>query len=894
MALNGFAILSALVGLQEVKQRDIQRSKTNSQDLSLAASQSAANIIEKIDLSLRMVAHEIERTLNQTSSNGPSIDDIVARQFKLVAESENLSVTASDGTVISHQGLKKPATFNVADRAYFIALKRGHEGLYVSKPLISRLSGSPILIFARSYRHPDGRFAGVVAIPAALEHFQKVVSGYGLGETSQLSLRADDFSLIVRHPDSIHGEKLEAGSPVILSREIKDALARNPDSGTYLAASPMDGLRRISSYQRLPNAPIYALCGIAEEEFLTDWFNLRWVTLSSLTIFLALTHLAAWALYRFWRKQQQDATELRQSHAQLQAALQEVHDLDKSLLAAREVGGLGTYSLDLVHDAWTRSPEQETIFGVGADYPRTRDSWRRLVHEDDLSLLLEYFADCVRTGTQAFDFEYRITRPLDGAVRWVQGVGKMEYDNGVPIRLIGAVKDVTEQKENRKRIEHLAYHDPLTGLPNRALLADRLHQALARARRHDELLAVCYLDLDGFKPINDAWGHDVGDALLIQAAQRLQLCTRDGDTVARLGGDEFIVLLCGIRNDAELEKVAQRMLVEIGKPYLVGDKTATLTMSMGMTVFPRDDAEEADALIRHADQAMYDAKRNGRNRIHRFDSESDRLRQEHQDHYARIVAALENDEFRLHYQPKVDMRSGAVIGMEALLRWQHPECGLLLPGSFLPGVADTDFTRPLGDWVLREALSQKRDWQAQGLDITVCVNIFGHHLQQADFIARFTEILAEFPDVPASGLDMEILETTAMRDLDAVSRRIQECAALGVDFALDDFGTGYSSLTYFRHLPVRFLKIDRSFVANILDSAEDQALVESLVDMAHALDRKVIAEGVETVEHGIPLVRYGCDYAQGFGIARPMPTDQVLPWIDAWRMPEGWKAAIDS
>jgi diguanylate cyclase (GGDEF)-like protein/PAS domain S-box-containing protein len=441
-------------------------------------------------------------------------------------------------------------------------------------------------------------------------------------------------------------------------KEFQDAIARNPGSGTYHAASPMDGLRRVSSYHLLPNAPIYAFCGIAEEEFLADWENLRAVTLASLALFLALTHLVAYTLYRFWRKQQQDAVGLRQSHAQLQAALQEVRDLDKSLLAAREVGGLGTYCLDFTTDAWTRSPEQETIFGIGADYPRTGSAWRALIHQDDLPLLLGYVEDCRRTGNDTFDFEYRITRPRDGAMRWIHGVGKLEHDNGVPMRLLGAVKDVTGQKENRERIEYLAYHDNLTGLPNRALLADRMHQALARARRHDELLAVCYLDLDGFKPVNDAWGHDVGDALLIQAAQRLQACTRDGDTVARLGGDEFIVLLCGIRDEAELDKVAQRMLTTIGKPYPMGDKTATLTMSMGMTVYPHDAAEEADALIRHADQAMYEAKRKGRNRIHRFDSEGDRLRQEYQSHYARIVSALENDEFRLHYQPKVNLRNG--------------------------------------------------------------------------------------------------------------------------------------------------------------------------------------------------------------------------------------------
>ena len=230
--------------------------------------------------------------------------------------------------------------------------------------------------------------------------------------------------------------------------------------------------------------------------------------------------------------------------------------------------------------------------------------------------------------------------------------------------------------------------------------------------------------------------------------------------------------------------------------------------------------------------------------------------------------------------------------MEALIRWRHPERGLLLPGSFLPDIENTDFTRPLGDWVLREALRQKRRWMAEGSDLTVCLNMFGHHLQQADFIERFVGILAEFPDIPAKGIDFEILETTAMRDLKAVSNRIQECARLGVDFALDDFGTGYSSLTYFRHLPVKFLKIDRSFVGDILTNREDQALVEHIVGMAHALNRKVVAEGVETIEHALPLLRYGCDYAQGFGIARPMPSEAVLPWIAQWRMPEAWASIL--
>jgi predicted signal transduction protein with EAL and GGDEF domain len=379
---------------------------------------------------------------------------------------------------------------------------------------------------------------------------------------------------------------------------------------------------------------------------------------------------------------------------------------------------------------------------------------------------------------------------------------------------------------------------------------------------------------------------------LIEVARRLQTCTRADDTVARLGGDEFVVLLCGLKDENELRKVADRMLAAICEPFAVGNSFANLTMSMGVTVFTPDTDEDADALIRHADQAMYEAKRSGKNRISRFDSTNDRRIQERQTRRSRIATALQNREFCLYFQPKVELRTGMVAGVEALIRWQHPEQGLLLPGTFLPDVENSELTGPLGDWVLREALRQKRRWAEDGLNLSVSVNVFGRQLQKTDFIDRLTAILNEFPDLPSSGLDLEILETTAMRDIEAVSSRIRECRRLGVDFSLDDFGTGYSSLTYFRHLPVSFLKIDRSFVAEILENLQDQSLVQNIVGMAHALGRKVVAEGVESLEHGVPLLRYGCDQAQGFGIARPMPADDLISWVRQWRMPEVWKAAL--
>lgn len=482
--------------------------------------------------------------------------------------------------------------------------------------------------------------------------------------------------------------------------------------------------------------------------------------------------------------------------------------------------------------------------------------------------------------------------PVSGIERWLEtSVQQARTGDGEEDGFYAILRDITDEVRSAEQVNYLAYHDSLTGLPNRALMIDRLRQAIIRGEREDSLVVVCYLDLDGFKFLNDTWGHSTGDSVLIQLAARLQECVRGTDTVARLGGDEFVVLLGGIDKREEIPATIMRLLKAAGTPIPISDaREITLSASIGVSVCPLD-GEEPDVLLRNADQAMLMAKQSGRNRYSLFDTELDhRTRTRHQIS-TNVEKGLGKGEFVLFYQPRVDMSQGTVVGVEALIRWAHPEEGLILPVGFLPYVEGSDVAIQLGQWVLAEALSQMRRWAALGLDLPVSVNISGHHLQAPGFSAHLARLIEAHPDVPPEHLEIEIPETTAMDDVEKVARIIRESAALGVGFALDDFGTGHSSLTYFRRLPAQTLKIDKSFVRDILDDPEDLAIVKGVVALARSFGREVVAEGLETLEHGVPLLVIGCQRAQGYGIAHPMPADALPAWVAQWQSPSLWQEA---
>jgi len=471
----------------------------------------------------------------------------------------------------------------------------------------------------------------------------------------------------------------------------------------------------------------------------------------------------------------------------------------------------------------------------------------------------------------------------------LQAVSVVHDALGQVLHYVSVFTDISQIKAHELELDRVANYDPLTQLPNRRLLSDRLQQALIRAERSGKLCAVCFLDLDGFKAINDLHGHAVGDQVLVGVAAHLSAVLRADDTLARLGGDEF-VLVAAVASPDECTLILDRVLQVVRQPVGEGDHVFSLTASIGVSLFPADNADP-DTLLRHADQAMYQAKQAGKNRYQLFDPEIDRQSQAHRQQLAQLRLALEADQLVLFYQPKVDLVTGEVIGAEALIRWQHPQNGLLQPGAFLPGVYGSDLEQPLGEWVVEAALRQMQAWRDGGTAVKVSVNVSANHLLRPDFSERLAHALTRHPGIPPSDLELEVLETAAIADMEQAVDILQRCADLGVRFSLDDFGTGYSSLTYLRKLPVHTLKIDQSFVRNMLTDAEDLGIVHGVIQLAAAFQRQVIAEGVETLAHGVRLRALGCRVGQGYGISRPMPADQFLPWCTQWQAEQRWTSA---
>jgi diguanylate cyclase (GGDEF)-like protein/PAS domain S-box-containing protein len=447
--------------------------------------------------------------------------------------------------------------------------------------------------------------------------------------------------------------------------------------------------------------------------------------------------------------------------------------------------------------------------------------------------------------------------------------------------------DITLLKQNQLQLEHIAHYDALTQLPNRTLLADRLKQAIIQSKRSNHSIAIAFIDLDGFKAVNDAHGHAIGDELLMTLSLRMKDALRDGDTLSRFGGDEFVVILANLEKESDCEPILERLLKSISTEVIVSDTVVKVSASIGVTLYPQDKADDGQ-LIRHADQAMYIAKQNGKNCYHIFDTIYDDAITTKREHIKEVSDAFNNNDFLLYYQPKVNMKTGRIIGVEALIRWQHPTRGLLNPIDFLPIIEDQAISIDIGYWIINEALTQINRWEQQGFYFPVSVNIDPRQLQQHDFTTRLDTILAQHPSIDPSALQLELLETCAFSDINDVASIMSQCLELGVSFAIDDFGTGYSSLTYLRRLPANLIKIDQSFVRDMLKNNDDFAIVTGVVGLAVSFNREVIAEGVETVAHGRALLKLGCELAQGYGIARPMPANKIIEWSSHWKVDPEW------
>ena len=472
------------------------------------------------------------------------------------------------------------------------------------------------------------------------------------------------------------------------------------------------------------------------------------------------------------------------------------------------------------------------------------------------------------------NFESQVYR-RDGSIIWISENARVVKDTDGSVQFFeGTVVDVTERRLHDEKLEYQASHDSLTGLPNRSLLRDRIEQAIAKARRDGHLVAVVFVDLDHFKLINDSLGHHVGDRLLLEVSDRLIACVRGHDSVARQGGDEFVIVLTEQNDENEIIAVVSRLLEAISQPWIDNGQEYGLSCSVGVSCYPRD-GDDPDGLLRSADAAMYKAKASGRSTYHFYTPELNQAISERLELENSLRHALEREEFRVYYQPRVDVSSGRIIGAEALIRWDCPGKGIIPPDSFISIAEETGLIIPIGQWILHEACRQNSLWQRAGLPpINVSVNLSPIQFRHAGLVQSVAAALAQ-AGLDPTHLELELTESFVMHDAERINVAMQSLKALGVDIAVDDFGTGYSSLSYLKRFPVDRLKVDKSFVRDIDSDPDDAAIVRAIITLGHALGLKVVAEGVEIHAHLEFLRQHGCDELQGYYFSRPVPAVEM-------------------
>jgi len=586
----------------------------------------------------------------------------------------------------------------------------------------------------------------------------------------------------------------------------------------------------------------------------------------------------------------------RGSAGYLQRLERKVHQLGEHrqrLAEAQQLARLGNWNWKLSRRDAYWSDELYRVLGI--ERGGARHGWRAFLQAIPRRYRRQAKTELRRLlrAPGHLSLEHRIVLPNEGERVLLHQAASQADASGKVVRLFGSVQDVSERRQVEDDARRLALFDPLTELPNRRYFKDHVQKAIARAKRLGSVATVMFIDLDHFKRINDTLGHGVGDELLRQAAERLVHCVRGGDVVARdsdfsqlgagekdeplvarLGGDEFTVLLVDLRSPVDTSRVARRIIARIAEPFAVGPHELFVTASLGMSVYP-DDGDDAEQLLRHADAAMYEAKRKGKNTFQFFTADLHAAAFEKLEIERELRRAMERGDLALHFQPKVNVRDGRVAGVEALLRWNHPQWGYVAPARFIPAAEELGLIVPIGDWVLEAACAQMASWRAEGVrGMTVAVNMASPSFRKPH-LAKQVAALCERYAVPPSALVLEVTESLLMQDMGAALQILRELRELGVRLSIDDFGTGYSSLSYLQRLPISQIKIDQSFVRDLVVDRDHATITKAIISLGRALDHEMVAEGVETAAQARMLMRLGCDMMQGYYFSPALPAAEV-------------------
>ncbi|NHZ93491.1 EAL domain-containing protein [Massilia sp. CCM 8733] len=802
-----------------------------------------------IDQTLKVLKYAVE--LKGTAGALPALDQQGLLPSGLVFV---VSIADRDGMVVASN---PPAReIDVSQQGYFGFHRDSDTSTpYVSQTLRDDANQDWHLHFTRRMNDKDGRFAGVVIVEVDPAYFTSGYERSRLGEAGALGLYGTDGVF----------RALRIGDKVAWGQSAPQ-FAREAGAG-QVVASGWDGVRRYTSVRRLHGFSLTALVGLSEHESMAAFEQQRrnylWVAGGSsavLVVIVTLVCVWSWQLTR---------TRRRIRRAQETYAAASEASLDAFFVMRRILDDGGAIA-DFVIEATNTRAEKL----AGMDKPALRGM--------RLSAMLPAFRD---TGI----FEDLIKVTLAGGVHEAEWLAELSGARtcwlhrqvvAVEDGVVAIVRDITERKVAEERIRHMAHHDELTGLPNRSLIRDRLDQAIVQAQRRGRCVAVAFIDLDGFKLVNDGLGHNAGDELLKVVGTRMAACVRREDTLGRFGGDEFIIILPDQPdNPMAVAPVLEKIRQAVTEPILLGGQEVQVSCSMGVVMYPRDGAEP-NTLMMNADAAMYRAKEMGNNNFQFYAREMNASVEEKLVLLEGLRGALDDGQFHLLYQPKVDLRSGLIFGVEALIRWEHPEHGVVSPMRFIGLAEESGLIVAIGDWVLHTACRQNKAWQDAGLaPVTMSVNVSPRQFEEKRLVERVAAALRESALAPGA-LELEVTESLIMRDLSQSIGKMRELKAMGISLSIDDFGTGYSSLSALKSFPISTLKIDKSFVRELADNTDDQAIAKAVISLGHMLKLRVIAEGVETEQQCAFLRDNDCDEMQGYLFSRPVPAAQIAALLE--------------